>query len=295
MRSLLVALLGSAIALLAPACADAEDTSSGDALMVSAPDRAAIMDGLRARVKPDLANQDIVFDVSHGSLRAAHDYAWLMGVIELRGGGAPTTKGTAFEAADKDGLFDGFRIEALLERHGAQWDVVERGIGTTDVWYDGIEKRSPRAPRSIFPQLDGEPGAAVATSERMAVMNGLRSKVKPEIADQDVVFNVAPTGDMHGSYRVAQSYCWVEARIELRTGGSPTTKGTLFEEAAREGTFDGFRVGALLKKDGVAWNVVDHAVGAPDVWYAGVSARVPGVPSDILPQGQRSPELDTQR
>jgi hypothetical protein len=280
MRRLQLFAFALATLILAPACGDPEEpSSSAEAMTTTSTERAMIMDGLRARVKAELADQDVVFNVSQGTLRVSQGFAWLMGHIELRSGGAPTTAGTPFESKANDGLFDGFRIEALLEKRGAGWEVVEHGIGTTDVWYDGIETRHPNAPRALFPHLDGQ--ASPAPSERMAIMNGLRSKVKPELANQDIVFNVSARAA--GAYRTGGDFAWVVAVIELRGGGEPTTKSTLFEGAAQEGRFAGFHVQALLKKDGNGWAVVEHAVGSPDEWFLGIETRVPGVPRSIFP------------
>jgi hypothetical protein len=289
MRSTLILLLSSFLACSSLACDDtAEKAQSGQEQLstVSVEERAAIMDGLRARVKPDLANQDVVFDVSHGSFRVAQNFCWLMGRVELRAGGDPSLQGTIYDGPAKEGLFDGFRIEALLKKNGTVWEVVDHAIGSTDVWYDGIEDRVPGVPRSIFPYLDqvthgaDDPASgAGAPSERMAIMNALRVKVKPELAKQDILFNV-----QGGSYRVADDFCWLQGKIQLRAGGDPSTKGTLYEEAAREGLFDGFHVEALLKKDGAFWTVVAHGIGSTDVWYAGIENRVPGVPRSIFPQ-----------
>src|SRR5262249_10768196 len=136
--------------------AERAQTGQNQLSTVSVEERAAIMDTLRARVKPDLANQDVVFNVnvSHGSFRGAQNFCWLMGRVELRAAGEPGLQGTIYEAPAKEGLFDGFRIEALLKKNGGAWEVVDHAIGSTDVWYDGIEDRVPGVPRSIFPHLD---------------------------------------------------------------------------------------------------------------------------------------------
>jgi len=267
-------LLVSALAIsTAAGCSQAteDEAAAGDVQDFTAQDRAAVMDALRLEVKPELANQDIVFNVAGqgGVLRIEGNWAWLQGHVQLRSGGEPTTKGTVYEEADKDGIFDGFRIEALLKKDGNTWKHVEHGLGTTDVWWSGIEERFAAAPRSLFPWLDTlQNGNEVVASERMAIMNALRTEIKKEIPNQEVVFNVRGDG---GVFRVKGDYAWLQGNIELRTGGVPSTKGTSYEEAAKEGLFDGFRIEALFKKDTNGnWKVENHGVGSTDVWYWGI-------------------------
>lgn len=284
MRSFALLLLASTLALGGAAGCAGDDGSSDvaeDNVTISANERAAIMDGLRARVKPDLAYQDIVFNVSgaQGSLRMEGGWAFLMGTVETRGTGRPpTTAGTIYADADREGLFDGFRIEALLQKQGNRWVVVEHGIGTTDVWYWAIEERYRQAPRSIFPWLDANRVTQVAPSERMAVMNGLRATVKPDLANQDIVFNVS-----RGSFRVSGDYCWLQGKIELRGGGQPSGIGTAYQDAIQAGAFDGWRIEALLKKDGSNWRVLQHGIGSTDVWYSGIEETYPAAPRSIFP------------
>lgn len=285
MRSLAILFVASTFAFVGNVgCASDDDGSSEvgvDEVTVSQTDRAAIMDGLRARVKPDLANQDIVFNVSgqQGSLRMDRGWVFLMGTIEIRGTGRPpTTAGTIYQDADREGLFDGFRIEALLQKQGNRWVVVEHGIGTTDVWYAGIEERYSQTPRSIYPWLDANRVVQVAPSERMAIMNGLRAVVKPALRNQDIVFNVS-----RGSFRVSGDYCFLQGMVELRGGGEPSTVGTVYQEDDRLGVFDGFHIEALLKKDGSNWRVLSHGIGSTDMWWIGLHEEFPAAPRTIFP------------
>src|ERR1043166_1492637 len=92
MRSTFAFIVASALALgtLTMGCshASAEDDVAGAAADLSPADRSGIMDALRAKVKPELANQDIVFNVAEGDvLRVEGSYAWLQGKIQLRAGG----------------------------------------------------------------------------------------------------------------------------------------------------------------------------------------------------------------
>ncbi len=278
-RLALAALALAAAACSAPVGSDADESNQnlgGEA--VSAGERKAIINALRAGVRPDLANQDILFNFSEGSFRSAGDYAFVMGTIQLHDGREPSTAGTIYEEDARSGLFDGFRVEALLAKEGGVWKLKEHGIGSTDVWYDGIESRYPRAPRSIFPWLDGQSLEEVAQSERMAIMSGLRKVVKPELGNQDIVFNVR-----NGAFNVSGGYVWLAGHIELRGGGVPTTAGTTYADEQEEGIFDGFHVEALLEKEGSEWKVLAHAVGSTDVWYTGIADRFPDAPKAIFP------------
>ncbi len=272
--SLVSTLLLAGAGCAAPA-ADDDTSDAREAIgSVSAATRAAIMNSLRANVSPSMGGQAIVFDVSQGHFQSDGDWAFLMGNIQLRAGGAPTTRGTAYEELANEGLFDGFRIEALLQRQGDTWTVVEHGVGSTDVWWDGIWRRYAEAPRGIFPGLDAP---VVKASERMAIMGALRVVVKGELADQDVLFDVS----RGGHFAAKDGWCWLRGRIQLRDGREPTTVGTKYEEDAKEGLFDGFQVQALLKNENGSWRVLEHGIGSTDVWWDGIAAKYPAAPPAI--------------
>lgn len=256
--------------------ADSEDDAAADVSDFTQAERAAVMDGLRAEVKPSLNNQDIVFNVQGQGrvIRIEGNWAWLQGQIQLRNGGEPTTKGTVYEEWAKEGVFDGFRIEALLKKEGNSWKVVEHGIGTTDVWWWGIEERITAAPRALFPWLDTlKNGDQIAPTERQELMRVLHAKIDPGIPNQDIVFNVRREG---GALRVKGDYAWLQGMIELRNGSAPNPKGTIYEETAKEGLLDGFHIEALFKKDTNGnWKVENSAVGSTDVWYWGIWESYP--------------------
>jgi hypothetical protein len=285
MRSFLVILMASTLALstaMVTGCAADEQSTGAGEDDITGSDRAALMDSLRAKIKPDLANQDIVFNVSgeSGQLKDANGWAWLMGKVELRSGGEPKTQGTIYEEDARDGLMDGFHIEALMHKVGGRWTVVESGIGSTDVWYWGIWERYSQAPREIFgPMANQQIGEEASPTERMAIMNGLRAKVKPEAGNQDILFNVK----QGGMFRMGGGYAWIQGKVQLRDGRDPKTEGTAYADAAREGLFDGWRVEALLKKQGSKWVVLKHGIGSTDVWYVGLGDEYPAA-KPILPQ-----------
>lgn len=264
------------LSILATGCsAETSDSpgdveSSADAVAgISSETRKAIMNALRAKVAPSMGGQSIVFNVTKGQLKSSTDWVFLMGTIELASGGTPSLRGTAYEQDAKNGLFDGFRVEALLKKEGTTWKVVEFAVGSTDVWWDGIWTRYPQAPREIFPGLSTP---VVTQSERMAIMGALRQTVKPKLANQDIVFNVA-----NGHFKSLNGWCWLKGTIELRAGGSPKTAGTQYENEI----MDGFHIEALLRANGDSWKVLEHDIGSTDVWYSGIAKRYPDAPSSI--------------
>lgn len=220
-----------------------------------------------------MGGQSIVFNASQGHFATSGSWAFVMARIQLPNGAEPQVRGTAYQPLAEDGLFDGFRVEALLKLDDEGWGVVAHGVGSTDVWWDGIWQQYPEAPRQIFPGLEAP---VVSQSERMAIMGGLRVELKRELADQDIVFDVS-----QGHFAAKDGWCWMKGRIQLRGGGEPSLRGTAYEATARDGLFDGFRFEALLKKGPVRWNVLAHAVGSTDVWYQGISAQYPDAPRAI--------------
>jgi hypothetical protein len=272
-----VAASSSALAVGCSQSLDDEVATGVDA--VSATERAAIMDALRAEVRPELNGQDIVFNVSQGTFRVKDGWCWLEGSIELRGGGQPTTRGTIHEDYDDGG--DRLGVEAFLKKENGRWKAVTFGIASTDAWWELLAEDYPQAPREIFPWLDSTPDreAAAAQAERRAIMDALRARVSPELGLQDIVFNVS-----RGTFRTDDGWCWLEGNVELRGGGVPVTGGTLHEDYHREG--DPLRVEALLKKENGRWVVLEHGVASTDAWWDGIAERYPGLPLSLFPDLQ---------
>lgn len=266
----------------APAPEDEAGDSREAVVGVTSESRAAIMNALRAELAPGMGGQAIVFDASQGHFKAEGDWAFLMAHIVLRDGGEPVTRGTEYEELAKEGLFDGFRVEALFQNVGGTWKVVEHGVGSTDVWWDGLWTAYPAAPRGIFPSLSAP---VVTASERQAIMGGLRAVVKPELANQDILFDVSK-----GHFQARDGWCFLRGNIQLRDGKAPSTKGTSYEDEAKEGLFDGFHVEALLKLEGTTWKVLEHGVGSTDVWWDGLASKYPGAPSSIWDAMAYKPE-----
>jgi hypothetical protein len=113
------------------------------------PERKAIMESLRAPVERELKKR-VVFKVDH--LKVQSGWAFVRGVPEQPGGKAMDYRGTVYQEAIDEGVFDDWFC-ALLRKQGSKWKVVVYNIGATDVVYEGWDKEY-KAPPRIF-QLRG--------------------------------------------------------------------------------------------------------------------------------------------
>jgi hypothetical protein len=108
------------------------------------------MNSLRAKLKPTLRNQDIVFDVSGGgAYKTSGDWVFLRGKIQLRGTTRPVDyHGTAYqEDIDANLSDDGFG--ALFHKENGKFDVKAVAINPTDVAWTGWDTEYG-APSDIF-------------------------------------------------------------------------------------------------------------------------------------------------
>ena len=97
---------------------------------------------------------------------------------------------------------------------------------------------------------------------RAAVLDGLRPAVQKRLGS-NVEFKVA-------LIRVQRDWAFVVADPQ-RKGGRPIDGWRIFGE--HFGNMDGLRVDAVLRRQGGRWVVVDHEIGATDVWYCDVGPR----------------------
>lgn len=97
---------------------------------------------------------------------------------------------------------------------------------------------------------------------RKAVLQGLRPAIATRLGP-DVEFKVT-------LIRVQRDWAFVVADPQRR-GGRPIDGRKIFGE--HFGNMDGLRVDAILRKRGSRWVVVDHAIGATDVWYCDVGPK----------------------
>ena len=97
---------------------------------------------------------------------------------------------------------------------------------------------------------------------RKAVLNGLRPAVEKQLG-RGVEFKVT-------LIRVQQDWAFLVADPQ-RKGGKPIDGWSIFGE--HFGNMDGLRVEGVLRRQGRRWVLVDHAIGATDVWYCDVGPR----------------------
>jgi hypothetical protein len=97
---------------------------------------------------------------------------------------------------------------------------------------------------------------------RRAVLNGLRPAIEKRLG-RNVEFKVA-------LIRVQRDWAFVVADPQ-RKGGKPIDGWRIYGE--HFGNMDGLRVDAVLRKQRGRWVVVDHAIGATDVWYCEVGPK----------------------
>ena len=70
--------------------------------------------------------------------------------------------------------------------------------------------------------------------------------------------------------RAQQDWAFVIADPQRR-GGKPIDGHKIFDE--HFGNMDGLRIEAVLRRQGSRWKLVDHGIGATDVWYCDVGPR----------------------
>jgi hypothetical protein len=104
--------------------------------------------------------------------------------------------------------------------------------------------------------------AAPASSERKAVLDALRPAIEAKLGP-GVEFVVQVL-------RIEDGWAFVMADPQRR-GGKPIDGRRIFGEDF--GNMDGLRVDAVLRKRGGRWVVVDHGIGATDVWYCDVGPK----------------------
>lgn len=102
------------------------------------------------------------------------------------------------------------------------------------------------------------PGSRVRT----AILGALRPAIERRVGPQ-VEFKVT-------LIRVRGNWAFVVADPQ-RKGGRPIDGYQLFGEDFDN--MDGLRVDAVLQKRSGRWVVVDHAIGATDVWYCDVGPK----------------------
>lgn len=111
--------------------------------------RTAILDAVRVPVEKDL-KQPIIFEVQ--TFKVFNDWAFVNGNPTNPNGGPPNLKGTKYEEAQREGMWDS-NFQALLRNKDGKWTVVEYAIGCTDVCY-ATWWQDHKAPKKIFPYTE---------------------------------------------------------------------------------------------------------------------------------------------
>lgn len=96
------------------------------------PERAAIMDAVRAAVGPEL-KRPVKFLVHRLNLKDG--WAFLIATPQQPNGHPFDYSGTVYEESIREGAFDD-AIDALLRREAGRWRVVTYVIGATDVAWE---------------------------------------------------------------------------------------------------------------------------------------------------------------
>ncbi len=194
-----------------------------------------------------------------------------------------------------EGLFDGGRFEALMEKTGDTWSVVKYGegseaiassVGSTDVWWQDLAKEANVSP-SLFPIPQAVCTPAVGTQDRRAITDAVQKYFAASFAGQSTEYDVPWV-------RTDGVYAFMRGEVK---GNIDWTK-TAFAEYIKEGLFDGAHVEALVKRTGSGWRVVEYTVdgdkrtaagiGSTDVWWDGLwdQAAEPGtIPRSLFPGG----------
>jgi hypothetical protein len=105
-------------------------------------------------------------------------------------------------------------------------------------------------------------GPPPGSNNRKAILQGLRPVIEQRLGPK-VEFQVT-------LIRVQGDWAFVVADPQ-RPGGNPIDGRKIFGD--HFGNMDGLRVDAILRKRSSHWVVVDHAIGATDVWYCDVGPK----------------------
>ena len=106
------------------------------AITPTTPERKAVLDALRPAVETKLGpNVEFVVQV----IRVEDGWAFVMADPQRKGGKA--IDGRRIFGEDFDNM-DGLRVDAVLQLRNGRWEVVDYGIGATDVWYCDVGPRT---------------------------------------------------------------------------------------------------------------------------------------------------------
>lgn len=115
---------------------------------------------------------------------------------------------------------------------------------------------APAEERTVQGEVDARSPALPGTAQRRAILDALRPAVEARLGP-DVEFVV-------DRISVSPGWALVFANPQRR-GGAPIDGRAIFGDDID--SMDGLAVTAILRFQGGRWNLVDHAIGATDVWY----------------------------
>ncbi len=98
------------------------------------------------------------------------------------------------------------------------------------------------------------------STDRMNILNTLRSKVKPQIK-QDVTFVVR-------SLQIKDNYAFFKGNVRDINGKQLDFRKTIFKKYVEAEMFDGDPTYALFEKQNGKWKYLVHVIGPTDVAYA---------------------------
>lgn len=102
-------------------------------------ERIEMLDLLRAKVKQEF-NLDVQFIVHH--FKVSGEYGWMKGDVKR-------LDGKKIELSEEE-PYDCCHVESLFKKQAGKWTILESGTFSSDVWWDGIEKRNPKINKLIF-------------------------------------------------------------------------------------------------------------------------------------------------
>ncbi|TGL88750.1 hypothetical protein EHQ68_08925 [Leptospira congkakensis] len=102
-------------------------------------ERTYLLDLLRANLSNEF-KQEFIFVVEH--FKVSGDYAWFRGTAKRKDGKEISLS--------EDIPYDCCHVEALFKKNNGKWQISEWAAFSTDVWWDGIQARYPKAAKEIF-------------------------------------------------------------------------------------------------------------------------------------------------
>lgn len=124
----------------------AQNTKADLAKKLASPDRKAIVEVLKQKLKPDLKLKP---KLVVKELWVKNGFAYFIGRVKDENGKAIDFSKTVYKEEVKAGIFDGDGTNALLKKTGGKWKVLAYAIGPTDVPW-GCWWKEFNAPKDIF-------------------------------------------------------------------------------------------------------------------------------------------------